>query len=115
MGRTCSVHVLSMFCACSFHGNSMNNMLSYCGLIAAKIRAFDKDLPALQEISMVGHDGKSSSSSYSITLCLIEKPVNLSSAGRCILVKSADGISFSCVSFIQKGATLRKTKNIKKI
>ena len=36
MGRTCS---------CSFHGNSMNNLLSYCGLIDAKIRASDKDLP----------------------------------------------------------------------
>ena len=33
-----------MFCACSFHGNSMNNLLSYCGLIDAKIRASDKDL-----------------------------------------------------------------------
>ena len=29
----------------SFHGNSMNNLFSYCGLIDAKIRAFDKDLP----------------------------------------------------------------------
>ena len=26
-------------------GNSMNNLLSYCGLIDAKIRAYDKDLP----------------------------------------------------------------------
>ena len=34
-----------MFCACSFHGNSMNNLLSYFGLIDAKIRASDKDLP----------------------------------------------------------------------
>ena len=33
-----------MFCACSFHGNSMNNLLSYCGLIDAKIRTSDKDL-----------------------------------------------------------------------
>ena len=45
MGRTCSAHVLIMFCACSFHGNSMNNLLSYCGLVDAKIRASDKDLP----------------------------------------------------------------------
>ena len=29
---------------CSFHGNSMNNRLSYCGLIDAKKRASDKDL-----------------------------------------------------------------------
>ena len=34
-----------MFCACSFHGNYMNNLLSYCGLIDAKIRASDKVLP----------------------------------------------------------------------
>ena len=37
-----------MFCACIFHGNSMNNLLSYCGLIDAKIRASDNDLPVLQ-------------------------------------------------------------------
>ena len=36
---------LPMFCACTFHVNSMNNLLSYCVLIDAKIRAFDKDLP----------------------------------------------------------------------
>ena len=36
----------TMFCACSFHGNSMNNLLSYCGLIDAKIGASDKDLSA---------------------------------------------------------------------
>ena len=38
------VHVLPMFCTCIFHGNSINNLLSYCGLIDAKIRASDKDL-----------------------------------------------------------------------
>ena len=26
-------------------GNSINNLLSYCGLVDAKIRASDKDLP----------------------------------------------------------------------
>ena len=31
--------------SCSFHGNSMNNLLSYCGLIDAKIKASDKNLP----------------------------------------------------------------------
>ena len=46
MGRTGAEHVLPMFCAFSFHGNSMNNLLSYWGLIDAKIRASDKDLPA---------------------------------------------------------------------
>ena len=30
---------------CSFHGNFMTNLLSCCGLIDAKIRACDKDLP----------------------------------------------------------------------
>ena len=38
-------HVLPMFCACSFHGNSMNNVLSYCGLVDARISASEKDLP----------------------------------------------------------------------
>jgi hypothetical protein len=42
---TWAEHVLPMFCFCSFLGNSMNNLLSYCGLIDAKIRASDKDLP----------------------------------------------------------------------
>ena len=45
MDRTWAEYVLPMFCACSFHGNSINNLLSYCGLIDAKIRASDKDLP----------------------------------------------------------------------
>ena len=44
-GRTWAEYVLLIFFACSFHGNSMNNLLSYCGLIDAKIRASDKDLP----------------------------------------------------------------------
>ena len=39
-----NMHVLSMFCISSFYGNSTNSLLSYCGLIDAKIRAFDKDL-----------------------------------------------------------------------
>ena len=42
MGRTGAEHVQN---ACSFHGNSMNNLSSYCGLIDGKIRASDKDLP----------------------------------------------------------------------
>jgi hypothetical protein len=50
MGRTWVEHVLPMFCACSFHGNSMNNLLSYCGLIDAKIRASDKDLPVYNKV-----------------------------------------------------------------
>ena len=49
MSRTWAEHVLPMFCACSFHGNSMNNLLSYCGLVDARISASEKDLP-------VGHE-----------------------------------------------------------
>ena len=45
MGRTCSAYVLSMFSACSFHGNSMNNLLSFCGLLDARISASEKNLP----------------------------------------------------------------------
>jgi hypothetical protein len=44
----CTQHVLPrfelgifMYWTC----NSMNNLLPYCGLVDAKIRAFDKDLP----------------------------------------------------------------------
>ena len=46
--RTWVEHVLSMFCACSFHGNSMNNLLSYCGLVDGRISASEKDLPVLR-------------------------------------------------------------------
>ena len=45
MDKTCCGHFLPMFCAFSFHGNSMNNLLSLCGLIDAKIKTSDKDLP----------------------------------------------------------------------
>ena len=50
MKTTSAEHDLNMFCPCSalvssFHGNSMNNLLSYCGINDAKIRASDKDLP----------------------------------------------------------------------
>ena len=45
MDRTLAEHGQNMFCACNFHSNSMNNLLSYCGIIDAKIRASDKDLP----------------------------------------------------------------------
>ena len=29
------------------HGNSMNNLLSYCGLVDARISASEKDLPVI--------------------------------------------------------------------
>ena len=60
---------LPMFCACSFHGNPMNNLLSYCGLVDARINAFEKDLPVrildfiqysiliFQAEELVGFDG----------------------------------------------------------
>ena len=48
----CTQHVLPrfelgifMYSTC----NSMNNLSSYCGLVDAKIRASDKDLPVKQE------------------------------------------------------------------
>ena len=34
-----------MFCACSFHGNSMNNLLACCGLVDARISTPQKYLP----------------------------------------------------------------------
>ena len=33
--------------ACSFHDNSMNKLLSYHGLVDARISASEKDLPVL--------------------------------------------------------------------
>ena len=37
----CTQHVLNLY----FLGNLMNNLLSYCGLTDARIRASEKDLP----------------------------------------------------------------------
>ena len=46
------IYVHNMFSSCSelvvfmyWTGNSMNNISSYCGLVDARIRAYDKDLP----------------------------------------------------------------------
>ena len=39
----CTQHVLSVFWAWNYH--VLNNLLSYCGLVDAKIRASDKGLP----------------------------------------------------------------------
>jgi hypothetical protein len=50
MKTTSAEYGQKMFCACSFHGNSMNNLLSYCGLIDAKLRVSDKDLLVLHKI-----------------------------------------------------------------
>ena len=44
----CTQHVVSRFelgISMYWTCNSMNNMSSYCGLVEAKIRASDKDLP----------------------------------------------------------------------
>ena len=40
----CTQHVVSLY----FSGNSMSNLLSYCGLTDARMRASEKDLPVLQ-------------------------------------------------------------------
>ena len=44
MKTTSAEHGQKMFCP-YFHGISMNNQLSYCGLIDGKIRASVNDLP----------------------------------------------------------------------
>ena len=49
MTKDCS---LNMFCNCSFHGNYMNNLLSYCGLADVRISASEKDLPVPKELSI---------------------------------------------------------------
>ena len=51
MSETISVHNMfspgfSLAFSCIENGNSINNLLSYCGLVDEKIRASDKDLPA---------------------------------------------------------------------
>ena len=43
MYTTCSELVVFMY----WTGKSMNNILSYCGLVDARISASDKDLPLL--------------------------------------------------------------------
>ena len=61
MGRTCCVHKLlfvltfrtiyvhNMFSLCSELAISMNNLLSYYGLVAARISASEKDLPVQRQ------------------------------------------------------------------
>ena len=44
---TCSERALFMYWTC----NSMNNLLSYCGLVDAKIRASDIDLPVSNQLN----------------------------------------------------------------
>jgi hypothetical protein len=74
MGRTCCAHKLyfvfvltfrtiyahNMFSPCSelvvfmyCTGKSMNNLLSYCGLVDPRISASDKDLPVLIQTSSI--------------------------------------------------------------
>ena len=52
MKTTSAEHGKNMFCPCSalvvfmcWTGNSMNNLLSYCGLVDARISASEKDIP----------------------------------------------------------------------
>ena len=50
MHTICAVRVRSMFWACNFMNwtcNSMNNLLSFCGLVDARISVSEKDLPVL--------------------------------------------------------------------
>ena len=46
----CTQHVVNLY----FSGNSMNNLLSYCGLTDARIRASEKDLPVLSQVDTRG-------------------------------------------------------------
>ena len=42
----CTQHVLNLY----FSGNSMNNLLSYCGLTDSRMRASDTDLPVTSHL-----------------------------------------------------------------
>ena len=44
----CRQHVVNLY----FLGNSMNNLLSYCGLNDARMRASEKDLPVPRDIQL---------------------------------------------------------------
>ena len=53
-----TMYVHNMFWACSFcvrTGKSMNNLLSYCGLVDARTRASEKDLPVLKVLGLGFH------------------------------------------------------------
>ena len=45
---TCTELVIFLYLT----SNSMNNLLSYCGLVDAKMRASDKDLPVLRYLEL---------------------------------------------------------------
>ena len=50
MSKQKTIFVHNMFWACNcqdWTGNSMNKLWSYCGLVDAKIRFSDKDIPVL--------------------------------------------------------------------
>ena len=48
----CPQHVVNLY----FLGNSMNNLLSYCGLTDARMSASEKDLPVLKYCRIVVSD-----------------------------------------------------------
>ena len=47
-------HVVNFY----FSGNSINNLLSYCGLTDARMRASEKDLPVLTTVNVVTQEKK---------------------------------------------------------
>ena len=83
--RTISVH--NMFSPCSelaifmyWARNSMNNLLSYCGLVDTKIRASDKDLPlknSTKSITKRGNQTKSNFSTLWFAIFQMFEPKNL--------------------------------------
>ena len=51
--NTCTQHVLNLYFSC----DSMNNLLSYCGLTDSRMRASEKDLPVLLVDMKTGSNG----------------------------------------------------------
>ena len=74
--RTCSAHVLPMFWACSFQDNSMNNLLSYCGLVDARISASEKDLPVWLRGKMIITFTSSFDRMMLLHICLLLNPTS---------------------------------------
>ena len=73
--RTWKLQAQNMLCTC----NSMNNLLSYCGLVDAKIRASDNYLPVLfwfklDKHSIFGYKCKRKSSSINQLYTKLELP-----------------------------------------
>ena len=73
-----TIYAHNMFSPCSelvvfmyWTGKSMNNLLTYCGLVDPRISASDKDLPVIYEWSLTGLASLSRNMNLIGSLCLL--------------------------------------------